>query len=70
LLVRGRQTLDQLDDVKRGCAHGRNLADVIIQCQEATGCPAAAQFPISRKNWLVGVRGTVALLSAPLVVRG
>jgi len=28
------------------------------------------QLPISRKNWFVGVRGTMALLVAPLVVSG
>ena len=28
------------------------------------------QFPISRKNWLLGVMGIVALFIAPLVIRG
>ena len=30
----------------------------------------SAQFSISRKNWLVAVKGTVVLLVAPLVVSG
>src|SRR2546422_990800 len=45
-------------------------APLVAVCRAGKHATNSAQFPISRKNWLVGVMGTVALLIAPMVLRG